>query len=357
VSSVPEVAGPLLAWYDHHARKLPWRIGPQEQARGIRPDPYRVWLSEVMLQQTTVATVAPYFAKFVRLWPTVIHLAAAPQDEIMRAWAGLGYYARARNLKACAEAVVHDHGGHFPSSAAELQKLPGIGTYTAAAIAAIAFAERVPVVDANVERVIARLYAMKKPLPAAKALIRARQGALTPEERAGDFAQAMMDLGAMICTPVRPACALCPLSSTCLACASRDPAAYPVKATKTVRPTRYGTAFVAVRDDGAILLRRRPPSGLLGGMAEVPGSDWSTKPSSSQPPFEATWSDAGKVVHVFTHFRLELSVRVANVAAGAAAPESDWWAAPDALPEEALPSVMKKAIETARPGATLKRYE
>jgi A/G-specific adenine glycosylase len=358
--SAPEDAGiapALLAWYDRHARRLPWRVGPQDRARGVRPDPYRVWLSEIMLQQTTVATVEPYFAKFIRLWPTVVHLAAAPIEEVMRAWAGMGYYARARNLKACAEAVVRDHHGRFPQTSAELRALPGIGPYTAAAIAAIAFDEAAPVVDGNIERVVARLFAIDQPLAAAKNAIRAHQAALTPDNRPGDYAQAMMDLGAAICTPARPACALCPLAEACQAYASGNPEAYPPAAAKAVRPTRYGTAFVAIRPDGAILLRRRPPSGLLGGMAEVPGTKWSVAPPNPRPPFAAAWNYAGKVVHVFTHFRLELSVQVAKVPMEMAALPPDWWATSDDLPHEALPTVMKKAIEAARPGATLKRSQ
>jgi A/G-specific adenine glycosylase len=354
VTSGQDIAPALLAWYDRHARKLPWRVGPTDRARGVEPDPYRVWLSEVMLQQTTVAAVGPYFERFVARWPTVADLAAAPVDDVMRAWAGLGYYARARNLKACATAVVRDHAGRFPKTAAELQALPGIGAYTAAAIAAIAFDEPVAVVDGNVERVIARLFALDEPLPGAKTAIHRHQTVLTPATRPGDYAQAMMDLGAAICTPVRPACALCPLSAACAARAEANPEIYPVKPAKRPRPTRYGTAFVAVRVDGAVLLRRRPPHGLLGGMAEVPGTDWLVAAPDPCPPVEAEWRDAGKVVHVFTHFRLELAVRTAAV--GSLAPDpAHWWASPEALPDEALPSVMKKAIEAARPGATLKR--
>jgi A/G-specific adenine glycosylase len=346
-----DIAPALLAWYDRHARTLPWRVAVRDRARGVKPDPYRVWLSEVMLQQTTVTAVAPYFAKFVRMWPTVTHLAAAPQEEVLRAWAGLGYYARARNLKACAEAVVRDRGGRFPHTAGELGALPGIGEYTAAAIAAIAFDEPAPVVDGNIERVIARLFAIGEPMPGAKASIRGHQASLTPDERAGDYAQAMMDLGAIVCTPARPACSLCPLQESCAAFALGRPEDFPAKAPKVTRPTRYGTAFVAVRSDGAVLLRRRPPHGLLGGMAEVPGSEWSVKASRARPPFAAAWRDAGKVVHVFTHFRLELSVRTADVEE-TPAEGNVWWSPAVDLPREALPSVMKKAIEAARPGAT-----
>ena len=263
-------AAVLLAWYDRHARKLPWRVGPKERARGVQPDPYRVWLSEIMLQQTTVAAVKPYFDAFIARWPDVAALATAPREEVMKTWAGLGYYARARNLHACAEAVMRDHGGRFPETAAGLKALPGIGEYTAAAVAAIAFDEPVAVVDGNIERVIARLFAIDTPLPAAKKEIRARQQEMTPQARAGDYAQAMMDLGAAICTPKRPACALCPLVEACVAHARGEEETYPVKAEKAVRPTRHGLAFVAIRADGAVLLRRRPDKGLLGGMAEVP---------------------------------------------------------------------------------------
>ncbi len=306
------IAAALLAWYDRHARKLPWRVGPKDRARGVKPDPYRVWLSEIMLQQTTVAAVKPYFDAFLARWPTVADLAAAPKDDVMKAWAGLGYYARARNLKACAEAVARDHGGQFPQTDAELTALPGIGGYTAAAIAAIAFDEPATVVDANIERVIARLFAIATPLPAAKKEIRARQETLTPQRRAGDYAQAMMDLGAAICTPKKPACSLCPLSDACAARAEGRQEDYPVKAAKAERPTRTGVAFVAVR-------RRR------GGAAAPPGGDGAPRRhgrSSGQSMDDGT-GEAGRrgravpckmaevpgtVVHVFTHFRLELTV-------------------------------------------------
>jgi A/G-specific adenine glycosylase len=350
----------LLAWYDRHARKLPWRVGPKDRARGIRPDPYRVWLSEVMLQQTTVATVKPYFETFVSRWPTVIDLAAAPREEVMKAWAGLGYYARARNLHACAVAVAEGHGGRFPETSAALRALPGIGAYTAAAIAAIAFDEPAPVVDGNIERVIARLFAIETPLPEAKAIIREHQARLTPRERAGDYAQAMMDLGAGLCSPKRPGCSLCPLADSCIAHAERREELFPVKAAKIERPTRMGAAFVAVREDGAILLRRREDDGLLGGMAEVPGTDWQTKSApfslseaKADAPVRADWQRLdGTVVHVFTHFRLELAVFCAHVSSDGRPPPECWWAPRDTLPGEALPSLMKKVIEAAVPGAT-----
>src|SRR4051794_31797003 len=264
----------LLAWYDRHARKLPWRIGPKDRALGVLPDPYRVWLSEVMLQQTTVATVKSYFETFVSRWPRVTDLAAAPREEVMKAWAGLGYYARARNLHACAVVVANEYGGRFPETSAALHDLPGIGAYTAAAIAAIAFDEPAAVVDGNIERVIARLFAIETPLPEAKAIIRAHQARLTPQERAGDYAQAMMDLGASLCSPKRPACSLCPFADGCAAHATGREELFPVRVAKPERPTRIGAAFVAVREDGAILLRRREDDGLLGGMVEVPGTEW-----------------------------------------------------------------------------------
>ena len=352
-----EVASPLLAWYDRHARKLPWRVGPKDRARGVTPDPYRVWLSEIMLQQTTVAAVKPYFDDFLRRWPSVAALAAASRDDVMKAWAGLGYYARARNLHLCAVAVA-EHGGRFPETAAGLRALPGIGEYTAAAIAAIAFDEPAPVVDGNIERVIARLFAIETPLPAAKKTIREKQARLTPPTRAGDYAQAMMDLGAAICTPKRPACSLCPLSAPCRARASGRQEDYPVKVAKAERPTRYGAAFVAARADGAILLRRRADRGLLGGMTEVPGTEWSeqTETVLDAAPLAADWKRLpGDVTHVFTHFRLELSIYRADIGMRRKPPAGSWWASPQSLPDEALPSVMRKAIEAALPGATRKR--
>jgi len=342
---------PLLAWYDRHARKLPWRVSPRARAAGIAPDPYRVWLSEVMLQQTGVTTVKPYFDEFTRRWPNVRALAAAPREDVLKAWAGLGYYARARNLKACAEAIVRDHDGDFPQTLDGLRALPGVGDYTAAAVAAIAFDVPAAVVDANIERVLARVFAIATPLPAAKAEIRRHQAQLTPARRAGDYAQAMMDLGATICTPKKPACALCPIGEACAARAEGRQEDYPVRAEKAERPTRYGHAYVAVRADGAVLLRTRPDKGLLGGMSEPPGSDWSAKSPKMSPPFAAAWLEAGTVVHVFTHFRLELIVWRADVAA-IEAPRRAWWSSRAALPGEALPSVMKKAIEAAIPGVT-----
>ena len=338
----------LLSWYDAHARRLPWRVGPGERCAGKRPDPYRVWLSEIMLQQTTVAAVGRYFAEFTRRWPALVDLAAADEHDVMKAWAGLGYYARARNLVKCARTVAADYGGRFPETAADLIALPGIGTYTAAAIAAIAFDEPVAVVDGNVERVIARLFAIERPLPQAKPELRRVTTSLVPQQRPGEFAEAMMDLGATICTPKRPACALCPWSAACAARRIGAQEAFPVKATKAEKPTRTGTAYVLRRADGAILLRRRPPHGLLGGMAEVPGSVWTETPwEAEKPPFSAVWRRiATPVRHTFTHFHLELTVLLADVS-DVVAPADHWWSAPEVQPFEALPSVMKKVIAAA----------
>lgn len=344
----------LLDWYDRHARRLPWRVSPEDRRLGEVPDPYRIWLSEVMLQQTTVAAVKDYFEKFTRAWPTVTDLAAAPEEDVMKAWAGLGYYSRARNLKKCAEEVAERHAGRFPEAEDELLKLPGIGPYTAAAIATIAFDSHAAVVDGNVERVLTRLYAIETPLPDAKPEIREKMAALTPDERPGDFAQAVMDLGATICTPKRPACALCPWREICAVQSSPLAETLPRKAPKKEKPTRHGAAFVAVDSNtGAVLLRRRPPRGLLGGMTEVPGSEWTEtldpNEALSQAPFSANWKRRpGEVKHTFTHFHLKLSVYRADLGADgiSAGPES-WWSAPDAIDGEALPTVMRKALAAA----------
>lgn len=339
----------LLAWYDRHARDLPWRVPPHERKVGVVPDPYRVWLSEIMLQQTTVAAVKDYFTAFTAKWPKVEMLADADADDVMKAWAGLGYYSRARNLKACAEAVARDHGGRFPETEDGLKALPGIGPYTAAAIAAIAFDQPAAVVDGNVERVMSRLRLIETPLPAAKPEIRAAMGELTPQERPGDFAQAVMDLGATICTPKRPACALCPWMEPCAARAAGVAETLPRKAAKTAKPTRTGAAFVLRRaGDGAVALRKRPPKGLLGGMAEVPGSEWAVDfdaaAALTQAPVAAKWHKrSGSVGHTFTHFHLEVTVFTAELGAGDL-PEGWWWSTLDALEGEALPTVMRKVI-------------
>jgi len=337
-------ADALLAWYDRHRRTLPWRAKP-----GETPDPYRVWLSEIMLQQTTVRAVAPYFARFLARWPDVTALAAAPLDDVLKLWAGLGYYARARNLHACARAVVARHGGHFPAVEAELAALPGIGRYTAAAIAAIAFDARAVPVDGNVERVMTRLYAVETELPAAKPEIHAHAQALAPPTRGGDFAQALMDLGATICTPKKPACALCPWIEPCAARARGDAERFPLKAPKREGRLRRGAAFVAVRADGFVLVRARPPKGLLGGMTEVPTTAWSHDFDETSAlegvPLRAKWRRIpGVVTHVFTHFPLELVVYVGQMPASTRAPDGMRWVALSELAGEALPNVMRKVV-------------
>ena len=300
----------LLSWYDGHARDLPWRTGPAQGRDGLRSDPYRVWLSEVMLQQTTVPHAAPYFLKFTARWPTVSDLAAAPDDEVMAAWAGLGYYARARNLLACARAVATDHGGAFPDTEAALRALPGLGPYTAAAVAAIAFDEATNVVDGNVERVMARLFAVETPLPAAKPELKALAAALVRDERPGDWAQALMDLGATVCRPKSPLCDRCPLTAACAGLASGAPETYPRKTAKAARPHRHGVAYILTRGEEVALVRR-PPKGLLGGMLALPTSDWRAAPWSDEEaqadaPVQADWRGVGEVEHVFTHFSLTL---------------------------------------------------
>jgi A/G-specific adenine glycosylase len=332
----------VLAWYDRHARDLPWRVGPAERRRGSRPDPYRVWLSEIMLQQTTVATVRAYYARFTGLWPTVEALAVAPLEAVLVEWAGLGYYARARNLHACARAVVERHGGRFPATAAELLSLPGIGPYTAAAIASIAFDEGVAVVDGNVDRVLARYLALPVPVRAAKDEIRAAVQAAVPE-RAGDFAQALMDLGATVCAPRAALCMLCPLQPGCAGFATAEPLAFPVKAEKAERPTRYGHAFVIRDADGDVFLQKRAETGLLAQMTETPTSAWRVERADPAFPFAALWQPKGRIVHVFTHFRLELDVWLAT-APDPAALADGWWASPAELDAEALPTVFRKVL-------------
>jgi A/G-specific adenine glycosylase len=321
----------------------------------VKPDPYRVWLSEVMLQQTTVGAVLPYYDAFLARWPNVAELAAAPRDEVMKVWAGLGYYSRARHLKAAAEAVVREHGGRFPETADGMRALPGVGPYIAAAVAAIAYDEPVAVVDANVERVIARVFAIETPLPQAKNEIREKQAALTPAKRAGDYAQAVMDLGALICTPKKPACALCPWRESCAAFAAGNPEVYPMRKEKAQRPVRSGVAFIAERADGAVLLRRRTDDGLLGGMTEVPGSiapGLDLASAFDAAPFDAEWTKVrGNVAHVFTHFRLEMTVFRAEIAPDLLPPAGYWWSRPEELAGEALPTAMKKAIAAAVPDA------
>jgi len=340
----------LLAWYDCHARVLPWRARKSE-----RPDPYRVWLSEVMLQQTGVKTVAPYFQRFLARWPTVTALAQASLDDVLRAWAGLGYYARGRNLHACAKAVVAQHNGIFPDTLEALRALPGIGDYTAAAMVAIAFDGAAVPVDGNVERVVARLFAVEAQLPGAKPAIRQLADSLKPLRRTGDFAQGLMDLGATICTPKRPACVLCPWNEPCLARERGEQEAFPRKAPKREGRLRRGAAFVAVHADGYVLLRTRPGKGLLAAMTEVPGSDWThdfdaANALAAAPRFAAAveWRRIkGVVKHVFTHFPLELTVYAAHAARAAKPPKGARWVRLADLPGEALPNVMRKVLAHA----------
>ncbi len=349
----------LLRWYDAEARDLPWRYGKDKT-----PDPYRVWLSEIMLQQTTVATVRNYYRDFLARWPTVENLAAAELNSVLHAWQGLGYYARARNLHKCARAVATDLKGRFPGTEAELKKLPGIGDYTAAAIAAIAFGKKATPVDGNIERVTARLFVVGDPLPKGRPRIEEFARGLTPAAkprgRPGDFAQAMMDLGATVCTPKSPDCGNCPLKTDCAAVKTGNAERYPVKAAKKPRPVRHGMVFWAVRGDGRVLLRQRPEKGLLGGMTEIPSTDWrddawTLGEATSEAPVAATWEPLdGVVSHTFTHFHLELRVMVGRVngRAGKRSSGEGVWCVPERFSEHALPTVMKKiARHVARHGA------
>ncbi|MFN3524252.1 MAG: A/G-specific adenine glycosylase [Phenylobacterium sp.] len=330
----------LLAWYDDNARELPWRVGPADRRLGIRPDPYRVWLSEVMLQQTTVPHAAPYFLAFTARWPRVGDLAAAADEAVMAAWAGLGYYARARNLLACARTVAAAHGGRFPDTEAGLRTLPGFGPYTAAAVAAIAFDRPANVVDGNVERVMARLHAVETPLPAAKPELKAFAEALVRDDRPGDWAQALMDLGATVCRPKAPLCDRCPIVQACRARASGAPEAYPRKSPRSERPRRHGVAYLLTRGDEVALVRR-PPKGLLGGMLGLPTSEWRAAPfgeaeARAAAPVAADWRAAGEVEHVFTHFSLTLRLLRAEG-------EADGLVWTDRAGLQALPSVFLKA--------------
>jgi len=341
----------LLDWYDRHARQMPWRTSPADRAAGMRPDPYRVWLSEVMLQQTTVAAVRAYFQRFTTIWPSVGDLAAAPDADVMAAWAGLGYYARARNLLKCARVVVADHAGEFPFDREGLLSLPGIGPYTAAAIAAIAFDEPATVVDGNVERVMARLYDIHIPLPAAKPELTALAAKMTPASRAGDYAQAVMDLGATICTPRSPACGICPWSGPCAARRAGTQAELPRKTPKKLVPVRNGFAYVARRADGAWLLETRPDSGLLGGMLGFPGSEWSDAPSAA-PPVIADWEVLSEqALHTFTHFHLRLTILTARLPQHATPLRGQFHPAAAFRPAD-LPTVMRKVHDLA--AATLR---
>jgi A/G-specific adenine glycosylase len=342
----------LLLWYHRDRRALPWRAAP-----GERVDPYRVWLSEIMLQQTRVETVIRYYEKFLARFPSIELLAASPLEDVLSLWAGLGYYARARNLHACARTVVAQYGGRFPCNEDALLKLPGVGVYTAAAIAAIAFGRRAAPVDGNIERIVARLYAIETPLPGAKPELRRLAGALVPDTGAGDFAQALMDLGAMICTPKRPDCPRCPWQTSCAAQQGGTPEIFPLRAARADGKLRRGAAYVVRRADGAILLRSRPANGLLGGMTEVPTTAWSNGFDFADAhrhardivslPVKSWQRRAGPVRHVFTHFPLELAVLVAEVPASTVAPDGSRFVPLDRLDTEALPTLMRKVIAHA----------
>jgi A/G-specific adenine glycosylase len=333
----------VLVWYNNHRRQLPWRSPPGELA-----NPYHVWLSEVMLQQTTVATVKPYFEHFLKIWPEIDRLAAASLDDVLHAWQGLGYYARARNLHRCANVVTSQYGGHFPEDGKELIGLPGVGPYTAAAIAAIAFGKKATPVDGNIERVITRVFAIMEPLPKSKVRLVELAGAMTPETRAGDYAQALMDIGATICIPKKPLCCICPLSGECLAEARGLANNLPYRIPKKKKPIRIGMVFWLFNSYGEILLRRRPDTGLLGGMIEVPSSKWQEEIRSiadtlTEAPVDTRWRFLpGKVRHTFTHFRLELVVAVGQYAPSETI-EGIWCGVSD-FGQYALPTLMKKVV-------------
>jgi A/G-specific adenine glycosylase len=347
-SDLPRI---LLEWYDVHARAMPWRVGPADRKAGVLPDPYRIWMSEIMLQQTTVATVREYFTRFQTRWPTVGDLAAAEDADVMGEWAGLGYYARARNLLKCARAVVADHGGVFPAGHAALLKLPGIGPYTAAAVSSIAFDMPFTVLDGNVERVMSRMYDIHTPLPAAKPELMAKAEALTPTDRPGDYAQAVMDLGATICSPKSPACGICPWRDPCAARNAGTAAELPKKTPKKAKPIRHGTVYLAQREDGAWLLETRPDKGLLGGMLGWPGSDWvdvNLDHPQSVPPIETRWFNLSEEVrHTFTHFHLILRVKVAQTSDDAV-PLIGQFIPRDQFRPSDLPTVMRKAYDLSQ---------
>jgi A/G-specific adenine glycosylase len=355
VIDAPALRRKLLGWYDRHRRVMPWRA-----LSGRTADPYHVWLSEIMLQQTTVVTVGPYFQRFLERWPDIHGLAAADLDEILHGWQGLGYYARARNLHRCAQVVSRDHGGVFPGTEAALLTLPGIGPYTAAAIAAIAFNRPASVVDGNVERVMARLFAIQTRMPDAKTEMRGHAADLAPTTsrgRPGDYAQALMDLGAVICTPRNPKCGQCPIADYCAAHAAGIEADLPRRAAKKAKPTRKGVAFWAVTKDGEVLIRRRIESGLLGGMMEIPSTEWreegwTDSAALKSAPASAAWRPlTGIVRHTFTHFHLELSFQAAIVKKRAV--KGGVWCPPERLGEHALPTVMKKVVAHALKGTAL----
>lgn len=338
----------LLVWYDHNARSMPWRVSPADRRLGVMPDPYRIWMSEIMLQQTTVAAVKDYFEKFTTLWPSVQDLAATPDEDVMAAWAGLGYYARARNLLKCARVVRDEHGGFFPADHDTLLTLPGVGPYTAAAIASIAFDQQATVLDGNVERVMARLHNDPSPLPSAKPIFYDYADALTPKHRPGDYAQGVMDLGATICTPRKPACGLCPWRSPCKAWDAGTAQDLPQKTPKKRKPTRYGLAYLARRVDGAWLLERREDKGLLGGMLGWPGSDWIEGEPTPDPPIRAEWKTLNtEAKHTFTHFHLRLKV-ITSLVPMDRKPLRGTFVPADEFDRDDLPTVMRKAFDVTQ---------
>jgi len=341
---ITDMRAALLQWYDQQGRTLPWRVRPEERERGVIADPYAVWLSEVMLQQTTIPHGTPYWFKFLGLYPIVEDLAAAPLDDVLTHWAGLGYYARARNLHKCAVLVATEFGGQFPPTKAELMKLPGIGDYTASTIAAICFDEATNIVDGNVERVISRMHRVAAPLPKAKPTIKSLAAVLADPSRPGDYGQAIMDLGATVCTPKSPSCSSCPWTAWCEGYAAGDQQSYPKKTPKKKQPVRYGIAYVMIRD-GQVWLRRRADKGLLGGMMEVPTSDWADTLPSFQPPIDSDWvRSPSPVKHVFTHFELRLDVYRAEIADGF--DKDGVWVYETALSTVALPSLFKKVLDS-----------
>ncbi len=345
-ASRAKISQALLRWYDANARTLPWRVGPHQSKAGYKPDPYAVWLSEIMLQQTTVASVAPRFLKFLERWPDIAAMAAAPLDDVLGEWAGLGYYARARNLHKCAGVVAEQHGGVFPCTEDILKTLPGVGDYTGAAIAAIAFGRPAVVVDGNIERVVARLFAIDEPLPGAKALIKQRAGAIWPQRRSGDFAQGLMDLGAGVCKPKAPSCPACPLVEHCAASRLGRAQDFPNKPAKKPKPSRKGAVFALVDAKGEVLFERRPEKGLLGGMLGLPGNPWTDKSNKAMAhaPAATKWRRIGEVTHVFTHFHLTLDVYIGISPKGFRRTREQQWVVPK---QARLPTVMKKALDLA----------
>ena len=351
VQAISVMRRALLAWYDQSGRTLPWRIRPEDRARGVTADPYAVWLSEIMLQQTTVAHATPYWEKFLARFPAVTDLARAERDEVLAMWAGLGYYARARNLHKCAGVVADEHGGNFPETEAKLLKLPGIGPYTAATMAAICFDEPTNIVDGNVERVISRIFAVENPLPKARGELRSLAETLAPRSsdpswRAGDYGQALMDLGATVCTPRSPKCETCPWQKHCKARAAGNQTVYPKKIKKKKLPVRYGAVFV-LRCGDMVRLERREDKGLLGGMMGFSGSDWGDVPQNplAHAPMPRNWEKCeGEVRHVFTHFQLRLTVYRAEISK----PTVDGtWAPLADIKSYALPTVMSKVLALA----------